>query len=211
MRRMKPAWAIGAITLVATSTICLGEPVALAAEQLERIDNQTCRPWHDRVIARHRVLDPEELSVNERLEGRVHVAVVCEPHDTVGAFSLRDTANCEGTRLDWTCEGPWLGLYRPRDGGMYEAVLADTSAKTGTEIIEHLIDKARSGDGWAKDALDGYLYIRPFGDDDTWFVSYEWTDPEHGTFTSVIEVRGRCGKHTCRYRSKFRETYSMLR
>ena len=82
---------------------------------------------------------------------------------------------------------------------------------TGVQIPEHLIDRARQGESWAKNALDAYMKISPFGEGGTWHVEFEWTAEEHSTFASIVEVSGRCRKEHCRFRSKYLTSYGLLR
>ena len=200
------------VGLVATSVARAAEPPDVTPEQLQRIEALSCRAWHGRAIARHRIVEEQELDRAGAQDGKVHVALSCDPYDSSGGWSVRDDGHCKGSGTDWTCDEPWPGVFRAHESGTYEAALSETSVKTGVQILEHLIDKAHRGEDWAKYALDGYLHIAPFGDDPgLWHLEYEWTDADRDAWMSVIEVRGRCRKDGCHFRSKFLTTYSLLR
>lgn len=196
--------------LLASGAPCFADSPDLPVEQVVRIEALSCRAWHDRAMQRHRIVPDEELALEDQGDGKIHVALACEAHDSAGGWSVRDEGHCEGAGQDWTCES-WTGLFRTHDAGVYEASLSDTSVNTGVQILEHLIDRARQGELWANNALAAHLDISPYGESGTWHVEYEWTAEEHSMFASIIEVRGRCRKEHCRFRSKYLTSYGLLR
>ena len=116
---------------------------------------------------------------------------------------MKAIARSGDQRLQSTCTDNGQECHDQNEGIEHQMPLVDTSAKTGAEIYDHLVQQANRGKIWAKFASDQFLYIPPFRSDGIERLSYESLDQHNDRREQVIEAHPPGTTNKCRDPSNY--------